>query len=108
MSEPSGRSVDEVLDGADAFFLKKDPIHRTLRRLTERLAHEGIHLIRLEKLIEIKLASGLSASHRLRDLADVQDLIRIRQLPLELAEELDSSVRDEYRRLWYAVNKAPE
>jgi hypothetical protein len=34
--------------------------------------HEGIRVISLEKLIELKLASGLSAPHRLRDLADVR------------------------------------
>src|SRR5262245_46512839 len=34
---------------------------------------EGVWVITLEKLIELKLASGLTAPHRLRDLADVQD-----------------------------------
>jgi hypothetical protein len=51
-------------------------------------------------LLELKLASGLSAPHRLRDLADVQDLIVALSLPLDLADQLDASVRDEYRRLW--------
>lgn len=36
---------------------------------------ESVRVLALEKLIELKLASGLSAPHRLRDLADVQDLI---------------------------------
>ncbi|HJW82815.1 MAG TPA: hypothetical protein VJ754_00795 [Anaerolineae bacterium] len=61
---------------------------------------DGIRILQLEKLIELKLASGLSAAHRLRDLADVQDLIAALGLPLELADQLDASVRDEYRRLW--------
>ena len=56
--------------------------------------------IRLEPLIELKLASGLSAPHRLRDLADVQDLIVAAKLPEEIAERLDPSVRAEYLRLW--------
>lgn len=59
-----------------------------------------IRVIALERLIELKLASGQSAPHRRRDLADVQDLIRARGLPLELAEHLDASVRDLYRQLW--------
>jgi hypothetical protein len=44
----------------------------------------------------------------LRDLADVQDLIIARDLPLELEEKLDASVRAEYRRLWEAAEKARE
>jgi hypothetical protein len=31
---------------------------------------DGVQVIKLEKLIEFKLASGISALHRLRDLAD--------------------------------------
>jgi hypothetical protein len=61
---------------------------------------EGIRVISLEKLVELKLASGQSAPHRRRDLADVQDLIQARGLPAELAERLDASVRDLYRQLW--------
>lgn len=68
----------------------------------------GIHVITLEKLIELKLASGLSASHRLRDLADVQDLTTTLKLPLEFAEKLDHSVRAEYRRLWVGTQSASE
>jgi hypothetical protein len=61
---------------------------------------EGIRVVALPNLIELKLASGLSAGHRLRDLADVQDLILVLDLPLDLADTLDGSVREEYRRLW--------
>jgi hypothetical protein len=57
----------------------------------------------LAKLVELKLASGQSAPHRLRDLADVLELIRAAGLPAELAEELDPSVRDRYRELWTAA-----
>ncbi|MDH4138604.1 MAG: nucleotidyltransferase family protein [Anaerolineae bacterium] len=61
---------------------------------------EGIRVVALEKLIELKLASGMSASHRLRDLADVQDLITRLRLPLTLADRLDPSVQAAYRDLW--------
>jgi hypothetical protein len=72
------------------------------------IERDGIRVIRLEKLIELKLASGLSAAHRLRDLADVQDLIVALNLPVDLADQLDASVRDEYRRLWSAAQSAGE
>ena len=64
---------------------------------------DGYRVIPLETLIELKLASGLTAPHRLRDLADVQDLISVLGLPLELEAHLDESVRAEYRRLWESV-----
>jgi hypothetical protein len=61
---------------------------------------DGYKVISLPKLIELKLASGLSAPHRMRDLADVQDLIAKLELPRNVADALDSSVRDEFLRMW--------
>jgi hypothetical protein len=51
----------------------------------------------IERLIELKLPSGLSAPYRLRDLADVLELVRAAMLPLTLEEQLDLSVREKYR-----------
>jgi hypothetical protein len=65
-----------------------------------RFQTEGLWLITLEKLIELKLASGLTAPHRLRDLSDVQELIARLKLPPEFEQKLDPSVRAEYHRLW--------
>jgi hypothetical protein len=67
----------------------------------------NVRVITLEKLIELKLASGISAPGRMRDLADVQDLIISLKLPLELMTELDESVRPEYQRIWEAAKKNP-
>jgi|SRR2546428_13869 len=65
---------------------------------------DGRRVIALPKLIELKLASGLSAEHRrLRDLADVQDLIIALKLPREIGEQIDPSVRDEFYRMWDAA-----
>ena len=72
-----------------------------------RLQREGVWLITLDKLIELKLASGLSAPHQLKDLADVQELIARLKLPLDLVDRIDASVRDEYRRLWQNVQDIP-
>ncbi|HSJ53311.1 MAG TPA: hypothetical protein VLC52_06140, partial [Anaerolineae bacterium] len=65
----------------------------------------GVRVVTLETLIELKLASGTTAPHRLRDLADVQDLIVRLTLPLSLGDALDPSVQGAYRDLW---NKAQE
>jgi hypothetical protein len=69
------------------------------------LAVRGEHgaFLPLETLIELKLASGLSAPHRLKDLADVLELIRAAALPATIAERLDPSVRAKYAELWVAA-----
>jgi hypothetical protein len=69
---------------------------------------ERVALLPLAKLIELKLASGISAPHRLRDLADVLELIRILSLPRETAESLDPSVRAKFDELWQAAQAATD
>ena len=66
--------------------------------------YNGIKVIDLTQLMELKLASGMTGRGRLRDLADVQDLIRTFSLPLELAESIDASVREKYLELWNDLN----
>lgn len=64
---------------------------------------EAFALLPLARFLELKLASGVSAPHRLHDLADVLDLIRSARLPAELAAEIHPYVRDKYRELWQAA-----
>ena len=68
---------------------------------------DGLWLMALPRLIELKLASGMSAPHRMKDLADVLELIRAAHLPAALANDLDASVREKYSELWLAA-QAPE
>ncbi len=65
-----------------------------------------VALLPLPRLIELKLASGLSAAHRLKDLADVLELVRALTLPRELGAALDASVRPKYEELWEAAQTA--
>lgn len=67
---------------------------------------QGLRVLRLPRLIELKLASGMTAPQRLRDLADVQEIIKVRQLDGSFAEQLDASVRERYRELQKAVAAA--
>lgn len=67
---------------------------------------ERVALLPLPRMIELKLASGMTAPHRLKDLADVIEVIRILKLPAELVEELDPYVREKYRELWQAAQAA--
>jgi hypothetical protein len=68
---------------------------------------DGIRYLRLPTLVELKLASGMSAAHRLKDLADVQELIKALQLPRDFANGLDPYVREKFIELWEAVRNSP-
>jgi hypothetical protein len=70
---------------------------------------KGIRVIGLEKLIELKLASGVSSPQRVHiDLGDVQRLIEELGLPSDLAGKLEPSVRSEYERLWELAQRRRE
>lgn len=64
---------------------------------------DGIRWLRLPALVELKLASGMTAPGRLKDLADVQELIRLLHLPADFAGQLPPYVREKYAELWQAV-----
>lgn len=67
---------------------------------------DGVKTITLEKLVELKLASGITAPDRLKDLADVQELIKTKSLDSSFADKLDSSVRAKFLELQEAVEDA--
>ncbi len=60
---------------------------------------EGIKIINLKSLIELKLASGMTAKARLQDLADVQRLIEQHHLTPDFAEHLHPYVRKKFLEL---------
>jgi hypothetical protein len=62
-----------------------------------------IALLPLPRLLELKIASGMTAPHRLKDLADVLEVIRTLALPRELSEDLNAYVREKYLELWHAA-----
>jgi hypothetical protein len=68
---------------------------------------EGIKYVRLPTLTELKLASGMTNAGRLKDLADVQELIRELRLPREFGEQLNAYVRDKFVELWTSVQDQP-
>jgi hypothetical protein len=59
-----------------------------------------VRVVDLSHFVEMKLASGMTAAHRIQDLADVLRLITVARLPRDLAERLDPYVREKYLELW--------
>jgi hypothetical protein len=68
---------------------------------TEAVRGARFALLPMPRWIELKLASGMVAAHRLKDLADVQELIRSAKLPLSAADDLHPWVRDKFVELWH-------
>ncbi|MDA0657716.1 MAG: hypothetical protein O2931_17310 [Planctomycetota bacterium] len=63
-------------------------------------ADDGIPYIALKTLLELKLANGMTAPHRPRDLDDAIQLIRCNQLQLDYAESLNPFAAEKFCDLW--------
>jgi hypothetical protein len=103
-SFPEGVSIDIMITGEYPGDGQPKPVSMpdSLAASTEV---GGVRFVTLEKLIELKLASGMTAPDRLKDLADVQELIKIRSLPKDFASRLHPYVRDKFLELSEAVEK---
>lgn len=67
---------------------------------TEYVMINGVRTVPLPRLVELKLSSGMTGRGRLKDLADVQELIRVLFLPVGFADNLDASVRVKFAELY--------
>ncbi|HWE39661.1 MAG TPA: hypothetical protein VG406_24140 [Isosphaeraceae bacterium] len=66
---------------------------------------DGVKYLGLPTLIQLKLASGMTNPGRMKDLGDVQELIRAVSLPKEFGELLDPFVRGKFEELWEGVRQ---
>ncbi len=65
---------------------------------------DGIRLLNLEALIELKLASGMTGGiERLKDITDVVEVIKMLRLPETIADRLNPYVGGRYRELWQEI-----
>ena len=94
----TGVKIDFIISGQYPGDGKSGPVAFPVPR-DASIVQDGIRVVTLPKLVELKLASG-QAAHRLNDLGDVQQMIRHLDLPKEFAEKLDPSLRDAFHRLW--------
>ncbi|QDV46212.1 hypothetical protein Enr13x_61210 [Stieleria neptunia] len=69
---------------------------------------DGIPFVSLKTLLELKLASGMTASHRMQDMADVMNLIRANGLPKDFAENLEPYVAEKFGEMWQAAQISDE
>ena len=67
---------------------------------------DGMSVVNLPTLMELKLASGMTSSDRMKDLGDAQELIKSLYLSADFADRLNPFVRDTYRELWTKARPA--
>lgn len=70
---------------------------------TTAIRGDQFALFPMPRFVELKLASGMTAPHRLHDLADVLNLVRSAKLPADFALQLHPWVREKFRELWDAA-----
>jgi hypothetical protein len=69
-----------------------------------REVHDGsVPYVNLASLLELKIASGMTAAHRLQDLADAIQMIRVNSLPRDYSERLNPFVQAKFDELWQAA-----
>ena len=66
---------------------------------TVGIENDGVKYVNLPTLIELKLASGMTNPGRLKDLSDVLELIKLRNLPADFSEQLNPYVREKFSEL---------
>lgn len=94
----TGVRIDFVLSGRFPGDGKPKPVAFPAPEDAEEIRN-GVHVIDLRTLIELKLASGMTSPGRLQDLADVQRLIAEHDLDPGYAETLDPYVRERFVEL---------
>ena len=99
----NGVKVDVLIVGDYPGDGKPKPISFPTPESVRDVREEGLPYLNLKTLLELKIASGMTASHRLQDLADAIQLIRINALPEDFASQLNPFVREKFAELWQSA-----
>ena len=113
---PGGKAVRDTEHGVKIDFLlsgdypgdgKPKPVRFPEPKSVATSAGE-FQVVALPRFIELKLASGMSAPHRLQDLADVLRLIETAQLPRDFSSSLEPYVQAKFDELWQSAQHAAD
>lgn len=68
---------------------------------------DNMRFLQLPRLLDLKLASGMTNPRRAKDLVDVQQLIEALDLPEDFALQLNPFVQEKYKELWTIIHSNP-
>lgn len=91
---------EHVLDDVRIHTVTPDDARHTVEKTS---VIKGVHVVSLKDLLAIKLICGLKNVHRMKDLADVQELILRVPLDKRFAGKLPKGVRAEFKAIVDAV-----
>ena len=78
--EKLSKDLSWAMNQGSRHFDEKSAVHETLMRICRRLS-------------ELKIASGMTGQDRLKDIVDVQELVRILDLPQNFGQQLSQYVQ---------------
>lgn len=99
----NGVKVDVLIAGDYPGDGKVKPVSFPTPESVREIHDEGLPFLNLKTLLELKIASGMTAAHRLQDLADVIQLIRVNALGPDYAGQLNPFVQEKFIELWQAA-----
>jgi hypothetical protein len=99
----NGVKVDVLIVGDYPGDGKPKPISFPTPESVSEVHNESLPYVNLKSLLELKIASGMTAVHRLQDLADVIQLIRVNSLSKDYSGQLNPFVQEKFIELWQAA-----
>lgn len=99
----NGVKVDVLIVGDYSGDGKPKPVSFPNPESVREVRDESLPHLNLRSLLELKIARGMTAPHRLQDLADVIQLIRINAFPQDYSGQLNALVREKFIELWYSA-----
>ena len=82
---------------------KAKPVSFPTPEAVRETHNESLQFLNLKTLLELKIASGMTAGHRLQDLADAIQLIRVNALTQDYSGQLNPFVQEKFIELWQAA-----
>jgi len=99
----NGIKVDVLIVGEYPGDGRPKPVSFPAPEFVRENHDDSVPYINLVSLLELKIASGMTAAHRLQDLADTIQLIRANSLPRNFSGQLNPFVRAKFDELWQAA-----
>lgn len=99
----NGVKVDVLIAGDYPGDGKVKPVYFPTPESVREIHDESLPFLNLKTLLELKIASGMTAAHRLQDLADAIQLIRVNALGPDYAGQLNPFVQEKFIELWQAA-----
>ncbi len=105
LSQVNSKNIHDTDNGVYIKFMVSDEVPDPQRMAAEQ---DGIWLLSLAPLLNLKLISGMKGIVRMKDVSDVQEMIKLLHLPQDFAEQLSPGVRAKYDELWQSSQPDPD